>query len=97
MGYIDADAHIVECDHTWDYFDPAEEFLRPIITDGYWTIEDWCAEWPSPILKRWFEEIGSRPAVERAYALGKTVTTKPTVTDQSRKILFGQTAAVVVR
>ncbi len=24
MGYIDSDAHVVECDHTWDFFDPNE-------------------------------------------------------------------------
>jgi GST-like protein len=45
-----------------------------------------------PNLKRWFEAIRARPAVERAYEIGKTVNTRPTVTDASRKILFGQTA-----
>jgi GST-like protein len=50
-----------------------------------------------PHLKRWFEQIRARPAVERAYALGKTVTTRPTVTEESRKILFGQSAETLRR
>jgi GSH-dependent disulfide-bond oxidoreductase len=44
-------------------------------------------------LKRRFETIRARPAVERAYALAKTINTKPTVSEASRSILFGQTAA----
>jgi GSH-dependent disulfide-bond oxidoreductase len=44
-----------------------------------------------PHLKRWFETIGARPAVQRAYALAETVNTAPTVTDEARKVLFGQT------
>ncbi len=47
-----------------------------------------------PDLKRWFETIRARPAVERAYALAKTINTQPTVSEASRSILFGQTAAV---
>jgi len=30
MGFIDVDSHIVECDETWDYLDPAESHHRPI-------------------------------------------------------------------
>jgi GST-like protein len=48
-----------------------------------------------PHLKRWFETIRARPAVERAYALAKTINTQPTVNEASRSILFGQAAAVV--
>jgi len=47
-----------------------------------------------PSLKRWFEAIRARPAVQRAYALAKKINTRPVVTDSSRSILFGQTAAV---
>jgi GST-like protein len=48
-----------------------------------------------PNLKRWFEAIKARPATVRAYELAKTINTQPSVTEESKKILFGQTAAVV--
>ena len=50
-----------------------------------------------PNLKRWFEAIQSRPAVARAYEKGKAINTRPTIDDESRKILFGQNAATVRR
>jgi GST-like protein len=48
-----------------------------------------------PHLKRWFEAIKARPATGRAYEKGKAINTAPSITEESRKILFGQTAAVV--
>ncbi len=45
-----------------------------------------------PNLKRWFETIGARPATIRAYAKGKAVNTTPTITEESKKLLFGQGA-----
>jgi GST-like protein len=48
-----------------------------------------------PHLKRWFEAIRARPAVERAYALAAKINTEPSVNEQSRAILFGQTAKSV--
>ena len=48
-------------------------------------------------LKRWFEAIRARPAVERAYALGKDISVKPTITAESARILFGQTAETLRR
>lgn len=45
-----------------------------------------------PHLKRWFEQIQARPAVERAYRLAKEINTVPTVTEESKALLFGQTA-----
>jgi GSH-dependent disulfide-bond oxidoreductase len=41
-------------------------------------------------LKRWFEAIQRRDAVQRAYAMAKTINTAPTVTEESKSILFGQ-------
>lgn len=46
-----------------------------------------------PNLKRWFEAIAERPAVQRAYARARQINEAPTVTEESRAILFGQTAA----
>jgi GST-like protein len=45
-----------------------------------------------PNLKRWHARILERPATERAYAKGKALNPNPTVTDEAKKILFGQTA-----
>ncbi|MGB7948101.1 MAG: glutathione S-transferase N-terminal domain-containing protein [Candidatus Binatia bacterium] len=43
-----------------------------------------------PNLKRWFETIQQRKAVQRAYALAKTINTAPTVNQESKSVLFGQ-------
>lgn len=49
-----------------------------------------------PNLKRWFNAIASRPAVIRAYARGREISGgAPVVTEESRKILFGQDASTV--
>jgi GSH-dependent disulfide-bond oxidoreductase len=50
-----------------------------------------------PNLKRWFEEIQGRPATVRAYALAKEINPESgqPMTDAAKKVLFGQTAAVV--
>jgi len=51
-----------------------------------------------PHLKRWFDAIHSRPATERAYAWTKKVNPEGTAansTAESRKLLFGQSAATV--
>ena len=50
-----------------------------------------------PNLKRWFEAVRARPAVVRAYEKGKAINVKPTVDEESRKVLFGQNAATVRR
>jgi GST-like protein len=45
-----------------------------------------------PHLKRWFETMAARPAVQRAYGVAKQVNADPTVTQASQSVLFGQTA-----
>ena len=49
----------------------------------------------SPHIAAWFERIKQRPATERAYARAKEVSTAPVVDEESRKVLFGQSAATV--
>jgi len=44
-------------------------------------------------LKRWFEGIAQRPATGRAYARAAEFPSPPTVNEETRKVLFGQTAA----
>jgi GST-like protein len=46
-----------------------------------------------PSLRRWFDAIRARPATVRAYAKGEPYASRPAVTEEGRKILFGQTAA----
>jgi GST-like protein len=48
-----------------------------------------------PNLKRWFDSIRTRPAVERAYALAATINTAAPMSDEAKKVLFGQTAATL--
>ncbi|MCP8690482.1 glutathione binding-like protein [Marinobacterium sedimentorum] len=43
-------------------------------------------------LKRWFERMQSRPAVISAYEKGAPWTNRPAVTEEGKKLLFGQTA-----
>ncbi len=45
-----------------------------------------------PYLKRWFNALQKRPAVIRAYERGSNLSDRPVVTEESRQILFGQTA-----
>ena len=48
-----------------------------------------------PHLKRWFNEIRERPATVRAYELAKEISSQNVMTEDAKKILFGQTASVV--
>ncbi|MGO9592144.1 MAG: glutathione binding-like protein [Steroidobacteraceae bacterium] len=78
---------------------------QPYLAGSEYTIADvasypWIVPWQMqsqdlttfPALQRWFNEIAARPATVRAYARGKALGSTPLVTEQSRKILFGQTA-----
>lgn len=50
-----------------------------------------------PHLRRWFDAIRQRPATSRAYAKAEEVNTQPTVSEEAKAVLFGQTAAHVSR
>lgn len=45
-----------------------------------------------PNLKVWFARMAARPAVQRAYEKAKEINTAPTVSPDSKNVLFGQTA-----
>jgi GST-like protein len=48
-----------------------------------------------PHLKRWFETIQKRPATVRAYARAESIGANSTMTEEAKKVLFGQTAKSV--
>lgn len=79
---------------------------RTFVAGGGYSIADmacypWVVPWKRqqqnlddfPNLRRWFDSIRRRPATQRAYARGEPYSNRPTVTDEGKKILFGQTAA----
>jgi len=45
-----------------------------------------------PHLRRWFDEIRERPATHRAYSKAEPFT-QPAVTEEGKRLLFGQTSA----
>lgn len=45
-----------------------------------------------PNLKRWFEAMRARPAVERGMAVGKELRMDRPMDEETKKVLFGQTA-----
>jgi GSH-dependent disulfide-bond oxidoreductase len=48
-----------------------------------------------PALAQWFRRIAARPAVVRAYERARAVNTKTTMTEEEKRILFGQDASTV--
>ena len=43
-------------------------------------------------IARWFASLSERPAVRRAYEIAEKINTMPTVTEEAKRQLFGQTA-----
>ncbi|HEX7044307.1 MAG TPA: glutathione binding-like protein [Burkholderiales bacterium] len=50
-----------------------------------------------PNLARWFEAMRTRPAVVRAYERAKAINTVPVVSEEAKRVLFGQDATTVRR
>ena len=48
-----------------------------------------------PHLRRWFDAVAARPATMRAYARAEQINQTPVITEESRRILFGQCARTV--
>jgi GSH-dependent disulfide-bond oxidoreductase len=81
---------------------------RPFLAGDAYTIADmaaypWIVPWKRQQqnldhfvnLRRWFDNIASRPGTQRAYARGEPFSVQPAVTGVGKKLLFGQTAASV--
>jgi GSH-dependent disulfide-bond oxidoreductase len=79
---------------------------RSFIAGDDYTIADmasypWIVPWQRqqqdleefPNLSRWFASVAARPATQGAYAKGEPYSHRPTVTEEGKKLLFGQTAA----
>ena len=49
----------------------------------------------TPNLRRWFENVAPRPATRAAYARGEALRRPEGMSEEQRRILFGQTAASV--
>jgi len=75
-----------------------------IAGDGY-SIADmacypWVVPWKRqqqnlddfPNLLRWFDRVRQRPGTQRAYAKGEPYSNRPAVTEEGKRILFGQTS-----
>jgi GSH-dependent disulfide-bond oxidoreductase len=77
---------------------------RAFIADDYSIADMACYPWivsherqsqsldDFPNVKRWFEAIKARPSVVKAYEKGAAISMVPSVNEESRKILFGQTS-----
>ena len=50
-----------------------------------------------PHLRRWFETMRERPAVKRAYERAQQINESQLMSEEAKKILFGQTAATIAR
>ncbi|MGY2051149.1 glutathione binding-like protein [Methylobacterium sp. JK268] len=50
-----------------------------------------------PHLKRWFAAIAERPGTKAAYARAAEINQQPTMSEEAKKVMFGQTAANTAR
>jgi GST-like protein len=48
-------------------------------------------------LRRWFDSIAARTGTQQAYAKGEPFSAQHVVTEERKKLLFGQTATSVAR
>lgn len=50
-----------------------------------------------PRLRRWFDAIAARPGTVRAYEKGLPYASRPAVTEEGKRLLFGQTASTIAQ
>ncbi|MFL5785568.1 MAG: glutathione S-transferase N-terminal domain-containing protein [Bacteriovoracaceae bacterium] len=74
------------------------EFVAGEYSIADMAIYPWIVPWEKqqmdlnklPNLKKWFEKIAARPAVKKAYALAETINQQGPMSEEAKKILFGQ-------
>jgi GST-like protein len=80
----------------------------PFVAGQHYSIADiaiypWIVPWKTqrqrleefPAIERWFKSTGQRPATVRAYEKEQSYKDNGAVSEAGKKILFGQTSAVV--
>jgi GST-like protein len=98
------DRYVKETNRLYGVLDRHLEDRTFVAGDGY-SIADmasypWIVPWKRqqqnlddfPNLRRWFDMVRARPGTQRAYARGEPYSNRPTVTEEGKKILFGQTS-----
>ena len=101
------DRYVNETNRLYGVLDLRLDGREFIVGDDY-TIADiaaypWIVPWKTqqqnlddfPNVKRWLDAICNRPATVRAYSKAQPYSNQPAMTEESKKILFGQTAASV--
>jgi GST-like protein len=79
------------------------EFVAGAYSIADMAIYPWIVPWEKqsqqlddfPHVKRWFHAMKSRPAVQRAYSKWESLRDQAGMTEEAKKVLFGQTAASV--
>ena len=96
--------YVKETNRLYGVLDRHLENRTFIAGDGYSVADMACYPWVVPWkrqqqnldgfpnLRRWFDRVRARPGTQRAYARGEPYSSRPAVTEEGKKILFGQTA-----
>lgn len=101
------DRYVKETNRLYGVLDRRLAGRHFIAGDDYTIVDMPCYPWVVPWkrqqqnlddfanLRRWFDTVRERPATVRAYAVGEPFSSRPAVTEEGKKLLFGQTAASV--
>jgi GST-like protein len=98
------DRYVKETNRLYGVLDGRLEDRAFVAGDDYTIADMACYPWIVPwkrqqqdldnfkSLRRWFDAVRARPGTQRAYAKGEPYSHRPAVTEEGKKILFGQTA-----
>ena len=81
MGWVDADAHVVESPRTWDYLTPSEQKYRPALfdPDDGTQRQNWVIDGKIRGLSRF--AFTEEALVERSKRVGRQMTTSMATRD----------------